>query len=532
MSDATIPSVFDQLVDRIRSRTFVIGGASILALLAFARILLQGLGMNHYGFFRDELYYIACSHHLAWGYIDQPPLIALIAWASRHLFGASLVSYRILPVLAGGATVALTGALAGELGGGPLAQFLAGVTILFAPLSLAFNSFLSMNAFEPLFWVLCAWLAVRIVKGESHILWLLLGALAGLGLQNKHTMLVFLLALGVGSVPSLQFRGESKNPFRSRWFWIGALLAFVIFLPNVIWEARHGWPQIEVVRNAQQFKNVSLSPLRFLSEQILFMQPLALPIVLGGLCWLLFAKEGKRFRFLGSAYFVVLGIFITLHGKSYYVAPIYPILAAAGGVAFEQFSARSDWRWLKVSYPVVLILAGFATLPFGVPLLPLDTFIQYSKSVPYARWVKTERDATAALPQIYADMIGWKNMTGTIADVYHRLPENEQASCAILAGNYGEAGAIDFYGPGLGVPKAISGHNNYFLWGPRGYSGECVIVFGERAEVYKDFFEEAELATTISNVNAMPSEQNVQVYICRKPVMPLSVLWPRFRMII
>jgi hypothetical protein len=532
MSDAANPSVLEQLVGRFRSRSLVLGGVTILAILVFARILLQALGIHQYGFFRDELYYIACSHHLAWGYIDQPPLIALIAWTARHLFGDSLVSYRILPVLGGGATVFLTGLLARELGGGRLGQFLAGVTILFAPLSLAFNSFLSMNAFEPLFWVLSALLVVRMVKGESQRLWLFFGAVAGLGLENKHTMLVFLLALFAGFVLSGQFRTGGNNLFRSKWIWMGALLALALFLPNLSWEALHGWPQIEVVRNAQQFKNVSLSPLRFLSEQILFMQPFALPIGLGGLCWLLFAKEGKRFRFLGWAYVVVLWVFIALHGKSYYAAPIYPILAAAGGVAFEQFSTGADWRWLRVSYPVVLILTGFATLPFGVPLLPLDTFIQYSKGVPYARRVKTERDATAALPQIYADMIGWENMAGTIERVYHGLPENEQRSCAILAGNYGEAGAIDFYGPRLGLPGAISGHNNYFLWGPRGYSGECVILFGERAEEFKNFFGDAERVGTISDAHAMPSEQNVPIYLCRKPLAPLDVLWPRFRMII
>jgi hypothetical protein len=532
MSDATIPSVFEQLVDRFRSRGFVLGGVTIVAILACARILLQALGVHQYGFFRDELYYIACSHHLAWGYIDQPPLIALIAWTARHLFGDSLVSYRVLSVLAGGATVFLTGLLARELGGGRLAQFLAGITILFAPLSLAFNSFLSMNAFEPLFWVLSALLVVRMVKGESQRLWLLFGAVAGFGLENKHTMLGFLLGLFAGFVLSGHFRTGGNNPFRSKWIWIGASLALVVFFPNLIWEALHGWPQFEVVRNAQEFKNVSLSPLRFLSEQVLFMQPFALPIGLGGLCWLLFAKEGKRFRFLGWAFVVVLGIFIALHGKSYYAGPIYPILAAAGGVAFEQFTAGAEWCALRISYPVVLILAGFATLPFGVPLLPLDTFIQYSKAVPYARSVKTERDATAALPQIYADMIGWENMAGTIARVYHRLPEEEQASCAILAGNYGEAGAIDFYGPKLGLPKAISGHNNYFLWGPRGYSGECVILFGEGAEEYKSFFGEAERVATISDPHAMPSEQNVPVYVCHKPLVSLDVLWPRFRMII
>jgi len=532
MSDATIPNVVEQALDRVRSRGAAIGGIALLAGLAVARVLLQAFGIKHYGFFRDELYYIACSHHLAWGYIDQPPLIALVAWAARHLFGDSLVGYRILPVLTGGATVFLTGLLARELGGGRLSQFLAAVVILLAPLSLAFNSILTMNAFEPLFWLLCAWLAVRIVKGDSPRLWLLMGATAGMGLENKHTMLVLVLALIAGFALSRQHHSALFSPFRSKWIWLGTLLAFVLFLPNLSWEAFHGWPQFEVVRNAQQFKNVPLSPLQFLGEQILFMQPLALPIWLGGLCWYLFAGEGRRFRFLGWAYLIVVSIFIVLNGKSYYAAPIYPVLAAAGGVAFEHLTARLDWRWLRFAYPAVLILCGLASIPFGVPLLPVETFIRYSEAVPYARSVKTERDATVALPQIYADMFGWVNMAGTIADVYHNLPKTEQANCAILAGNYGEAGAIDFFGPKLGLPRAISGHNNYFLWGPRGFSGECVILFGERAEINKNFFGEVERVATISDADAMPSEQNVAVYLCRKPQAALSVLWPRFKLII
>jgi len=532
MSDATLPNVVEQALDRVRSRGVAVGGIALLAGLAVARVLLHAFGVQQYGFFRDELYYIACSHHLAWGYIDQPPLIALVAWVARHVVGDSLVGYRILPALAGGATVFFTGQLARELGGNRLAQFVAAATILLAPLLLAFNSFLSMNAFEPLFWIVCAWLAVRVVKGESPKLMLLFGAVAGVGLENKHTMLVFLFAVVAGLALSSQFRSDRSSLIPSKWIWLGALAALALFLPNLIWEARHGWPQIEVVRNAQQFKNVEVSPLRFLGEQILFMQPFALPIWLGGLCWYLFAQKGKRFRFLGWAYLIVVGIFIALHGKSYYAAPIYPVMAAAGGVAFEQFTSRWNRRWLRVTYPAVLILGGLATLPFGVPLLPVDAFIRYSQTVSYGRWVKTERDATAALPQIYADMFGWEHMATTIAGVYHDLPRAEQANCAILAGNYGEAGAIDFYGAKLGLPGAISGHNNYFLWGPQGYSGGCVILFGERADVYKNFFGEAERVATISDPHAMPSEQNVPVYLCRNPQAPLSVLWPRFKLII
>ncbi len=499
----------------------------MLFALAFCRLVIQLPGINHYGFFRDELYYLACGRHLAWGYVDQPPLIAFVAWFARHLFGTSLFATRLFPVLAGAAVVYCTGRIAAELGGGLSAQFLAAIAILFAPAYIAFDNFLSMNAFEPLFWLLCAWIAIRIVKGAPPQLWLLFGAVAGLGLENKHSMLVFGFALVAGLLLSGQ-----AHLFRSKWIWLGAAVALVIFLPNLLWEARNGWPQIEVVRNAQQFKNEAISPLQFLLEQVLFMQPLALPVWLAGLRWCFAAPEGKRFRFLGWSYLFVLAIFIALGGKSYYALPIYPVLMAAGGVALESFFVAPKRRWLAVALPALLIIAGLVTLPFGTPLLPVDTFLRYSQLLPYANSVKTERDATTALPQLYADMFGWENMAAQIARVYRSLPESERASCAILAGNYGEAGAIDHFGSALGLPAAISGHNSYYFWGPRAYTGSCVILFGERADELKDLFEDAQLVGVITDPHAAIAERNVHVYICRKPRAPLAELWPHFKLII
>jgi hypothetical protein len=517
-------SAVDHMIGREPARASI----ALLLSLALAKLLIQFAGIDHYGFFRDELYYMACGEHLAWGYIDQPPLIALIAWFARHAFGNSMFAVRLLPALAGAAVVFLTGWIARELGAGRFGQFLAAVAMLFAPAYLAFDSFLSMNAFEPLFWVLCAWIVIRIVKGASPVWWLAFGAIAGIGLENKHTMLVFGFALVAG----LLISGNGRL-FRSKWIWIGGIIAFAIFLPNLIWEALNGWPQILVVRNAQEFKNVEIGPLRFLADQILFLQPIELPVWVAGLVWFLAAPEGKRFRFLGWAYFVVMIILIGLHGKSYYALPIYPILMAAGGVALESFFfGVQRRRWLASAYCALIAIAGLITLPFGVPLLPVNTFIRYSEILPYARGVKTERDPAVALPQLYADMFGWDNMASTVARVYHGLPPQDGQSCAILAGNYGEAGAIDYYGPALGLPKAISGHNNYFLWGPRNYSGGCVIVFGENADRYVQLFGEAELVATITDQHAMPSEQGVHVYICRKPSAPLSILWPNFKMII
>jgi hypothetical protein len=501
---------------------------SILAGLAVAKSLFHFSGILRYGFFRDELYYMACGEHLAWGYVDQPPLIALIAWLSRHLLGSSLVSIRLLPVLAGVAVVFLTGVLARELGGGRFAQFLAAAAILFAPAYLAFDSFFSMNAFEPLFWLVCAWIVIRIVRGASPRLWLLFGAVAGVGLENKHTMLVF----GFGIVAGLVLSGELQL-FRSRWIWIGGVIALAMFLPNLLWEARHGWPQIEVVRNAQVYKNIPISPLRFLGEQIVFLHPLALPVWLSGLAWCFWARAGKPFRFLGWTYVVVMAVFIFLGGKSYYALPVYPLLMAVGGVALEQFSESNGRRRLRVAFPALLIIGGLIALPFGVPLLPIESFMRYSAVLPAGSVVKTERDAVyAPLPQLYADMFGWDTMAGTVAQVYQSLPESDRADCGILGGNYGEAGAIDHYGPALGLPRALSGHNSYFYWGPRGYSGACMIIFGERSDEFIKLFGDVRLAASITSPHAMPNEQSVPVYVCRKPIAPLAVLWPRFKMII
>ena len=499
----------------------------LLLALALGKLLIQFAGINHYGFFRDELYYMACGQHLARGYVDQPLLIAFVAWFARHMLGSSLFATRLIPVLAGPAVVYLTGRVAGDLGGGLFAQFLAATTILLAPAYLAFDSFFSMNAFEPLFWLVCAWITILIVKGASPKLWLAFGAVAALGLENKHSMLVFGCALVVGLLLSGQ-----AHLFRSKWIWIGAAIALVIFLPNLLWEASHGRPQIQVVRNAQQFKNTQISPAQFLFEQVLFLQPLALPVWLAGLIWYFTTPEGKRFRFLGWAYVVVMAIFIGFDGKSYYTLPIYPILMAAGGVALEKLLAAPRRKWLAVAYPALLVMVGILTIPLGVPVLPVDTFLKYSSLFPYANEVKTERDATAALPQLYADMFGWETMAQQIARVYHDLPPTEQPNCAILAGNYGEAGAIDHYGPGLGLPKAVSGHNSYYDWGPRSYTGSCVIIFGERADQYKQYFGEANLVATITDPHAAVAEQNVHVYVCRKPSAPLTELWPHFKLII
>lgn len=506
----------------------VASATAMLLGLALMKLLLQFAGIAHYGFFRDELYYMACGRHLAWGYVDQPPLIALFAWFASHVFGHSIVALRLLPVLAGGAAVFLTGVLARELGGDTFAQCLAALSVLFAPAFLAFDSFFSMNAFEPLFWVSCALIVVRIVSGASPRWWLLFGAVAGVALENKHTMLVF----GFAMVAGLLLSGEARV-FRSKWIWIGALIALAIFLPNVIWEARHGWPQFEVVRNAQRYKNIPISALAFLGDQVVFLNALALPVWLGGLAWLFFTRDGRPFRFLGWCYLIVLCLFLFLNGKSYYVLPAYPLILAAGGVAIERFSDSPARKWIRTALPSLIVVGGLIMAPFGVPFLPINAFLRYDRIIPAGKLAKTERDAEhVQLPQLYADMFGWRNIAATVSHVYDSLPPSERSGCAILAGNYGEAGAIDYYGPALGLPPAISGHNSYYDWGPRNYSGSCVIIFGEGSDLYVKLFRDVRIAAVVRSPHAMPNERVIPIYICRDPIAPLRELWPHFKMII
>src|SRR5208282_4201362 len=244
--------------------------------------------------------FAACGQHLAWGYVDQAPLIALVARLSRMLLGDSLFSLRFFPALASGATVRLGGAIARELGGQRFAQSLAALAVLAAPIYLTFGNLLTMNAFEPLLWGWCALLAIRAIRTASPRLWLAFGVLAGIGLENKHSMLFF----GSGIVLGLLLT-EERSVFRSRWIWLGGFAAFLLFLPNLLWQAGHGWPTFEFLRYRQAAENIPISALTFIAEQALLASPLAAPIAVAGLAFLFFAREANHYRFLGWAYLVV-----------------------------------------------------------------------------------------------------------------------------------------------------------------------------------------------------------------------------------
>ncbi len=509
---------------RALAGSLVSAETAIVASLAAGVCLLHFLVIGRYGYFRDELYYAACGEHLAWGYVDHAPLIAVVARLSRWLLGDSLFALRFFPALAGAAKVLLAAWLVCELGGKRFALALACTVVFVAPIFLTFDSFLSMNAFEPVFWMLCAALAMRIVNGGNSRLWLLFGLVAGLGILNKHSMLFF----GFGFFLALLITPERRF-FRGKWIWLGGLIALLIFLPNLVWEIRHGWPTIEILRNVARVKNVPVTPLEFIWQQALLVHPLAAPICLAGLYFFLRAKDGKPYRFLGWTYLLVLAQLLVLKGKIYYLAPIYPMLFAAGAVCIERSIREHNWNWMKPAILVPLAVGGIVAAPLALPILPIDAAEKYSKF-----WnvedVKVEKIDTGRLPQLWADMFGWENQVATIAGVYHGLSPAEQAKCALITWNYGEAGAIDYFGAAYGLPKAISGSNNYHLWGPRNYTGEVVISVGVPLEILHELFGDVQQAALIVSEYAIPEEGNLPVYICREPKIPLRQAWPKLKL--
>jgi hypothetical protein len=504
-------------------RRLLTNDLTLLVILALAMLVLQLLFIRRYGIFRDELYYLACSEHLAWGYVDQPPLsIALLA-LDRRVLGDSLFAIRLPAALAGAMTVFLTGYLTREVGGGRFAQSLAALTMLVAPVYLAISHFFSMNAFDVLLWTAAAYVFVRIVKEDSLKRWVALGVMLGLGLLNKISVLWLILGLFTALLLTPHRQALTrKGP------WLAGALAGVIFLPHIVWQITHGWPTLEFIHNATTYKMAPVSVPAFFVTQWLAMNPVTAPIWLTGLFSCLFSRGGRRWRVLGYAFLTVL-IILLVSGKSRpnYLSPAYPLLLAPGALAIEQYYRRKNGKWRRGAALAALILSGVVVLPFAVPVLPVADFLKYSKAIGTAP-PQEEKGEKSVLPQLYADMFGWPEMVAAVARVYNRLPPADRSRCAIYASNYGEAGAIDFYGKRYGLPKAISGHNNYWLWGPRGWTGEvAILVNGCPAGLARLFANLRRADVVPGSRYSMPFERNVPIWIGRNLKIPVEQAWSK-----
>ncbi len=487
-----------------------------LAAVAFA---VQFLVAPGYGIFRDELYYIACAKRLAWGYVDQPPLsIALLA-LQRLVLPDAVLALKLLPALAGAATVYLVGALAARLGGRAWAQAAASLAALCAPVYLAIFGFFSMNAFDLLLWTVAFWLVVRTIDTGGTRWWAWLGLVLGLGLLNKISVLWF----GFGLAAALLLTAQRRALFTPG-PWLAAGIAGLLALPHLAWQVAHGWPTLEFMSNAARFKNVEMPMSVFLGQQVLFLNPVALPLWLGGLLWLLLAPSARRWRPLAV---IFLAVFLLLaasgSSKPYYLAPAFPPLLAAGGVALSRLVQRR--RALVAAYLVALGAAGVALAPMAMPVLAPASYAAYARTIgiqPAAQ----ERNAVGELPQHLADRLGWPELAAEVARVVEALPPEDRASAVIFTTNYGRAGAIELYGARWGLPPVASGHNSWWLWGPPREDPRVIVLVGGRIEEHREALESVELVATHRSALCMPFEREIPIFVGRGWKRPLAEVWP------
>ena len=493
---------------------------AVLAIAA-AKLAIHLVYSGGYGYFRDEFYYLACGERLAFGYVDHPPAIAVIAKVTRTVLGESPVALRLPAALAGAATIVIAASIARALGGRLFAQVLAATCVLVAPHYLGTDGVLSMNAFEPLTWGAVALLVVRTVEDDAprRLLWL--GPVVGVGLLDKHSMSWVVAAIVLGLLLTPQ-----RRLLRHREVWIAAAIAALIAAPNVIWEARHGWPTLEFARNAQEHKNAILTPLAFLRSVFEGLHPFTAPVWIAGLYALTFGARLRRHRALGLAFFAILALLLFQRGKPGYLMPIFPWLFAAGGVALERVIAAG---WARAAVTTTLIAGGCATAPFVLAVLPIDAYQRYASALGVPGGSSEERHEAGPLPQHYADRFGWPELSAAVARAVETLSPDERAVAAIFANNYGEASSIEFFGRALGLPRVICGHNAWFTWGPGSPPPQIIVAVGPDRQDLEAAFEDVRAGAEFDHPLSMPYERHLTIWVCRRPRAPLDQVWPQVK---
>jgi len=501
--------------DRSRGAVLAIAGLTLAAHLA--------VSWRH-GFFRDELYFIDCGRHPAFGYVDQPPLIPLVA-AATQLFGHCLVALRAVAGLAHAGLVvvcaALAGLVAGEAGlSGRAARVIAAAAVAVSPMFLGLTATLNTTAFEPLAWTYLAYATARaVVRDEPR--WLVAaGAVAGLALEAKYAVPLFVVPVIAGVA-----LGPSRRMLITRHAALGAALCVTIALPSAIWQLVHGLPFLELLHAASHGKNVEVPPLPFLHNQLLVMNPVLAPMWLAGVVWCLVARRLARVRFLAIGFVAVLLATMALHGKDYYVAPAYGVAFALGAVFVER---HVRWTAVRAIYVALAAAMGLVAAPYSMPILDPPALVAYMERLGARPQAQENNQKGAAIPQTQADMLGWPELARRVAEVWRALPPDERARAAIVTSNYGEAGAINFFGDD-GLPRALSGHNQYGLWGPGEHDGSVVIRVGGDLARYQQLCTEATVAATFGVPYAMPYERDRPILLCRGMHRDLRTAWSEFR---
>jgi hypothetical protein len=454
---------------------------------------------DRYGWHRDELYYLASSRHLALGYVDYPPITPLLARLDQAIFPGSIPGLRLLTVLAGAGVIVIAALIARELGGNRLAQGLAALAVLISPMFVGANILFQTVSFDELVWAVACLLFVRLLRGADPREWLLLGLVFGIGLETKYTVVGLGIAMLIGLLAT-----RARRQLATPWPWLGFAIAILLFLPNLWWQVGHGW---DSVAYAIEHRANTDGPVAFVLQQLLLAGPQLLPVVVMGV-WRLWNDE--RFKAAAVAIIAVELFFLFVGGKAYYPAPIYPLAYAAGSIWFVD---TVRWRWVRRVAVAVAVAITLVLLPIGLPILPAKVMADSGI------W-KARKD--------FADMYGWPDLVQQVTRVYQQLPLADRGSVMILASNYGEAGALDFYGRGL--PTVVSAHLTYYYWAPAHMTPSTVIVVGYPRQRLATLFGDIQEAATITNSYGLRNEEyGKSIWICRSPFVPLGQAWPRLK---
>ncbi|MDQ6932594.1 MAG: glycosyltransferase family 39 protein [Candidatus Eremiobacteraeota bacterium] len=484
-------------------------------LLSAITLIFHAVANPHYGFFRDELYFIVCGRHPAFGYVDQPPLTPLLA-AATQAFGHSLFLLRLVPAACAAVTVYVTCLTVREMRGSAFAQVLASICVTLAPVLAAFGQKQGPDMLEMPLWPLAALSVLRITNGAPSLWWIGAGLATGLAFESKYSVVFFAFAMVLGLAISPQ-----RRIMFSKWFAWGAAIMVLAALPNVLWQAHYGFPMWEVLRNGQMGKNIVLSPTQFVTAQLFLTNPVLAVVWITGLLWLL---RHAALRWLGYGFLILMAMMIALHAKDYYPSAVYPILFASGACAIEAWTGR-----LRIVRPVIATVAaacGLLLIPLVEPVLPVTTFIAYQRAF-HLSPATSEHHRMRALPSDYADMHGWPELAATVGRVYDSLPAEERGQAVVFTADYGQAAAIEFFDSHVPV---LSGHNQYWLWGPLSHKGKVIIdISGGDCGRSAHLFQNIKQAGRFTAPYIMAYEDDRPITICRGPVKPLTKLWPELK---
>jgi Dolichyl-phosphate-mannose-protein mannosyltransferase len=486
----------------------------VIAIFALAKLVFHTIVNQQYGFHRDELATLDDARNLAWGYVAYPPFTPFIGRVALTFFGDSLAGFRFFAAAAQSVAIVLTASLTKHLGGSRAAQWIAALAVAISGVSLSASSLFQYVSFDYLWWVLITWLLVRLLETDNPRWWVAIGVVIGIGFLTKYTILFFVAGLVVGF-----FATPLRRHLASPWLWTGAAVALIVAAPNLLWQLKHDFITLEFLRSIHA-RDVRIGRTdHFLFNQLFVpANPVTVPLWSIGLIALFASKSLRRFRVVGWMAVVPFALFVIARGRDYYTAPIYPMLFAAGATwLLRQMNSRGiAERWsMMVAVPILLLAGGYVAAT-ELPLAPVGS-----------RWWRQVLEDSGDL----REEIGWPELVGEVARIWNTIPETERARTAIYCGNYGEAGAINLYGPRHGLPQAISAVNSFWARGYGSPPPETVIVLGGRRDRLDERFESVVLVGHVPNPLDVANEESEhpEIYLCRRPRESWPVLWSKIR---